>query len=109
MSPLVVPEGEVGRLTAWRCIGCGKVEAPQPCIGVCSDRKVELVEARDYDMALARIARVEAERDRLLEFLRMMARNKPHEDCWESSYRHLQALAESMLDSNAGSVPAEQG
>jgi hypothetical protein len=25
---------------AWQCIGCGKIEAPQACIGVCQDRKV---------------------------------------------------------------------
>ena len=27
-------------IQAWQCIGCGKIEAPQPCIGVCRDRKV---------------------------------------------------------------------
>lgn len=98
MSPLVMPEADAERLTAWRCVGCGKVEAPQPCIGVCSDRKVELVDARVYDRALTRIGQLEAERDHLLEFIRMMARNKPHEGCWEPSYRHLQSLAEDMLD-----------
>lgn len=99
MSPLVVSKGAVERLTAWRCVGCGKVEAPQPCIGVCSDRKVELVEAGDYDAALTRLNRAENERDRLLEFIRMIARNKPHEGCWELSYRHLQALAAEIVDS----------
>ena len=28
---------------AWRCIGCGRIEAQRPCIGVCEDRKVRLV------------------------------------------------------------------
>ena len=27
-------------IQAWQCIGCGKIEAPQLCIGVCRDRKV---------------------------------------------------------------------
>jgi len=27
----------VARLNAWQCIGCGKIEAPQNCIGVCRD------------------------------------------------------------------------
>jgi len=31
-------ESEV--VEAWQCIGCGRVELPQPCIGVCQDRKV---------------------------------------------------------------------
>ena len=27
---------------AWQCIGCGRIEAPQTCIGICEDCKVEL-------------------------------------------------------------------
>ena len=100
MAPLVESRPEALRVTAWRCVGCGRVEAPQPCIGVCSDRKVELVDARDYEMALARLEQLEAEYDKLVQFIRMMARNKPHKDCWEESYLHMQALAESMLDSH---------
>ena len=48
-APLMARDGEVERLPVWRCIGCGKIEAPQPCIGVCQDRKVDLVLADDYD------------------------------------------------------------
>ena len=29
-------------IEAWQCIGCGKLEAPQNCIGACQDRRVEL-------------------------------------------------------------------
>ena len=42
------------RVTAWQCIGCGRIEGSQPCIGVCQDRKVDFVYASDYDEALAR-------------------------------------------------------
>ena len=34
---------------AWQCIGCGKIEAPQTCIGVCRDRKVAFVYAEDHE------------------------------------------------------------
>ena len=44
---------DVERILGWRCIGCGKVDAPRPCIGVCQDRKCELVLAGDYDALLA--------------------------------------------------------
>ena len=37
------------RMKAWQCIGCGKLDGPQNCIGVCQDRRVELVYAADYD------------------------------------------------------------
>ena len=40
---------------AWRCIGCGRIEAPRPCIGVCEDRKVRLVDAAHHEAALARL------------------------------------------------------
>ena len=33
----------VETIEGWRCIGCGRVDAPQPCIGVCEDKRVELV------------------------------------------------------------------
>ncbi|HYW76423.1 MAG TPA: hypothetical protein VFA48_07335 [Gammaproteobacteria bacterium] len=98
MAPLVESGPDVRRVTAWKCIGCGRVEAPQPCIGVCSDRKVELVDARDYEIVRTKLEQLEAEYARLVEFLRMMARNNPREDRWEESYRHLQAMAEGMLD-----------
>jgi hypothetical protein len=41
---------------AWQCIGCGKIEAPQTCIGVCQDRKVEFVYAFEHEEALAQLA-----------------------------------------------------
>ena len=31
-------------IQAWQCIGCGKIEAPQTCVGVCRDRKILLVD-----------------------------------------------------------------
>ena len=31
---------------AWQYIGCGKIEAPQTCVGICQDREVELVSPR---------------------------------------------------------------
>jgi len=30
---------------AWQCIGCGKIDAPQTCIGICQDCRVEFVYA----------------------------------------------------------------
>ena len=50
----------VERIQGWRCIGCGKVDAPRPCIGVCQDRPVELVQAGDYDALRARAEELEA-------------------------------------------------
>jgi hypothetical protein len=44
----------VDYLKALECIGCRWLEEPQPCIGVCQDRIVELVYASSYKEALMR-------------------------------------------------------
>lgn len=78
------------RVKAWQCIGCGKIEAPRPCIGVCQDRPVELVDASAYDVALARVAALEG-------LLRQLALTTPRDGEWERSYRALQQRARQLL------------
>jgi len=78
------------RIAGWRCIGCGKVDAPQPCVGVCQDRKVELVLAGDYDALLARTQELESA-------LALIARITPREGEWEASWRALQERARQGL------------
>ena len=78
------------RIAGWRCIGCGKVDAPQPCVGVCQDRKVELVLAGDYDALLARTQELESA-------LALIARITPRDGEWEASWRALQERARQVL------------
>lgn len=78
------------RIAGWRCIGCGKADAPQPCVGVCQDRKVELVLAGDYDVLLARTRELESA-------LALIARITPREGGWEASWRALQERARQVL------------
>jgi hypothetical protein len=33
------------RVTAWQCIGCGRIEGAQPCVGICQDRRTDFVYA----------------------------------------------------------------
>ena len=37
-----------------RCIGCGRVEASRPCVGICQDRRARLVELDNFVAALER-------------------------------------------------------
>ena len=39
MSAIANPEDEAERIVAWQCIGCGRLEGPQPCVGVCQDAR----------------------------------------------------------------------
>ena len=84
-------------ILGWRCIGCGRIEVPGNCIGVCEDRKVELVGAWDYaEVAIAleganeRIAALES-------LLGKLAHITPRERAWKDSYLALQARARKLL------------
>jgi hypothetical protein len=80
---------------AWQCIGCGNLEAPQTCIGVCEYRKVDLVYAGEHEAALAAASR----RQRTLEeVVRRLAHTTPRNGEWERSYRALQEQARKVLD-----------
>ena len=82
------------RIAGWRCIGCGKVDAPQPCIGICQDRKVELVLAGDYDALLARTAELES-------VLALIARITPRDEEWKASWEALQQRARQVVGGRA--------
>ena len=43
-------------VTVLTCIGCGALSTPQPCLGTCADRRLELVSAQEHEQALARLA-----------------------------------------------------
>ena len=90
------------RMIAWQCIGCGRIEAPQPCIGVCQDRKVQFVYASEHDETLAELARVRGEVQALTVLIRQLAHTTPREGEWEHTYRALQARARRALESLGG-------
>jgi hypothetical protein len=80
-------------VTAWQCTGCGRLEAAQPCVGVCQDRRVRLVSAEDYDAA--------AERARLgegaLALARRLARTQPRGERWRESFEAFREEAERIV------------
>lgn len=85
----------------WQCIGCGRIEAPQPCIGVCQDRKVVLVGKAEHDQALDDIAQLQARIDTLRALLTRFTRATPRKGGWQASWEQLQAHAHKALDDDA--------
>ena len=82
---------------AWRCIGCGRIEAPRPCIGSCEDRKVRPGRRRP---SRGRAPPAEGRRSRVgaLEgVVRRLAQTRPRAGAWEQSYRALQDEAQGAL------------
>ena len=90
---------------AWQCIGCGKIEAPQTCVGVCQDRKVEFVYAFEHEEALAQLKVAHQQVEVLEALVRRLARTNPHNDAWEHSYRALQEQARGILASTESGAP----
>ena len=88
---------------AWQCIGCGKIEAPQTCVGICQDRKIELVYAHEHRAALAG---AQAALHELRGLVRQLASTTPRVGEWERSYRALQERARVAL-AQTSSVTAE--
>jgi len=82
--------GSVERLKVWQCTGCGRIDHPQPCVGICQDRKAELVHAADYDRAAARIAALEA-------LLRRIAFTTPRPGETAGAWRAFQRDARALL------------
>jgi len=81
----------------WQCIGCGRIDGPQPCVGVCQDRKAELVYASEYEEAFWRAEKAEERVATLEAFVRRLAWTTPRAGEWERSYRGLQEDARRAL------------
>ena len=85
------------RVTAWQCIGCGRIELPRQCIGVCSDRKVELANAADLDAALLREGASRRQAEILAAVVRQIANTTPREGAAARTWRALQKRARAAL------------
>ncbi len=97
------------RMTAWQCIGCGRIEGAQPCVGICQDRRMDFVYASDYDEALAQLALMRRRTETLVALVRQLAFTTPREGEWERTFRALKARAQRTLDALASdeqSTPA---
>ena len=96
-------------IKAWQCIGCGRIEGPQPCVGICQDRKVEFVYAFEHEQALARLAEARRQASALEAMVRRLASTTPRGDGWENSYRAMQAQARSTLAMMHNAAPDTTG
>lgn len=90
-------------MQAWQCIGCGRIDGPQTCVGICQDRKVELVYAAQYKDMLSeyRTQLVDANAliAKLAAQMRPIVNTTPRNAEWERSYRALQKYAREGLAS----------
>jgi hypothetical protein len=77
--------------TTWWCPACDRIEAPQPCIGVCVRRPEPMVASEMYDSVDAE-AVAAAERARpLLRALRLAATVTPRDGRYAETWAALAA------------------
>jgi hypothetical protein len=74
----------VETIKVWQCVGCGRIDHPQPCVGICRDQKAEYVNAIDYRKAEA--------------LLRRIAFTNPKPGETEAAWRALQRDARALLE-----------
>lgn len=84
-------------IKAWRCIGCGRIESEQNCLGICEDRRAEIVDADVYRDALARAEALERQRRALEGLVKQLAHVTPSEGHWKDSWEALQVRARALL------------
>ena len=77
-------------IKVWECVGCGRIDHPQPCVGICRDRKAEYVRAEDFADVLERLENLE-------KLLRRIAFTTPREGEAEGTWRALQRDARALL------------
>jgi hypothetical protein len=85
------------RLIIPACIGCGAMRIDQTCPGPCPERRVELVNAGDYDRLAAAAAACRARIHGLRAVAGELAGAEPADGERESAYRALQQSARSAL------------
>jgi len=93
------------RVKAWQCIGCGRIEAPQTCVGVCDFNRIEIVYGFEHEKVL------EAERSRAAGFealARRLAAITPRASEWERTYRALQEEARRLLADGEAAAAGEE-
>jgi len=93
-SPQPAP---VEPITAWWCAGCGRIEAPQPCVGVCIRRPAEAVRADTHVRAAAEAECARQQARACLAVVRQAAWATPRPGHWESSWGALLGAARAAL------------
>ena len=82
------------RFKVWQCVGCGRIEDPQPCVGICRDVKAEFVPAAAHD---EEVAGLRSEADALRAVVLRIAGTTPRAGSFEGAWTALQQAARAAL------------
>jgi hypothetical protein len=86
--------------TTWWCPGCGGIDAPQPCLGICVWREIEWVNRTSYFEVRARVL-TDRDTERCLRGLvRRVASVTPRAGQWERGWHAMEAQARESLQAS---------
>lgn len=85
----------------WWCEGCGGIDAPQPCLGICVWRPVEWVNRTVYERARERAFAERTRERRLRLLLRRLISVTPRPEHLDENWQAFQAQARSILAQRA--------
>jgi hypothetical protein len=84
-------------IDGWRCIGCGRVEASRPCIGICQDRRARLVELDALVAAIEHAEALAANASALAAFVRIVASTRAKVGSEEATLAALRSRAQALI------------
>jgi hypothetical protein len=90
-APDTQPDDPPPVATTWWCATCERIEAPQPCIGVCVRRPESMVSAQLYASVDAEAQALRARAGAAQALLRLVATVQPRDGHWAQTWA---ALAE---------------
>jgi len=84
-------------IPVWQCIGCGRIEAPQTCIGVCRDKKVFVIGKGEHEEALEQLAELRRQLAAARSQLQRFAQCTPKQDQADQAFSALQTQVRVLL------------
>jgi hypothetical protein len=82
---------------AWGCPDCGRIDAPQPCLGVCVRRPVLMADASEQRVLAARATQAAEFEQALASLARLVAHVTPRAGAERRTWAALAARARSAL------------
>lgn len=96
----VAPDAAVV-VEAWGCLTCGRVDAPRPCLGLCTRTPVPMVDATGFRAAAVRAEHAAREARVLEPAVRQLAWTRPRPGAQVATARALRDAADRALAAQA--------
>jgi hypothetical protein len=109
MRPATPDAPDIEVIEAWGCPRCGRIDAPQPCLGICIRRPGTVADAREYRELAPRAERAAAADQALSGLARLILAVTPRPGREDATIAAVRARARHALDRMTVGAPAGSG